>query len=199
MRPTARFAAAWIALFASASLVSCAAGPAPTEEDSPAAIEVDESLFTVDITIARSLLDAEGTLTDDEILAAADSKGFSARVEGDSVVYTMTRAQRDDFLSQQRSAARDAADELVADESNSVTSVEFDDGLTNYRVSVDASRYSPFEAFLVVGFYLQGALYQQFAGVDADAVDVTVEFVDDATGEILDSGSYQEMRANLGE
>ena len=47
------------------------------------------------------------------------------------------------------------------------------------------------------GFYLQGGLYQQFAGVSPESVDVTVEFVDDATGEVLTAGSYQEWRKNV--
>jgi hypothetical protein len=33
--------------------------------------------------------------------------------------------------------------------------------------------------------------------VSPEEADVTVQFVDDASGEVLNSGSYQEMRANL--
>jgi hypothetical protein len=199
MHTSVRVTTASIAFLASLALVGCAGEAAPTGDSgsTPPAVEVDEGLLTVDLTIARSLLDAQGTMTDEQLVAAAEEKGFAATVDGDTVTYTMTKAQRDDMLDQMRTSAREAADELIADETNSITGIEFDDGMTSYDISVDAARYTQFEALLAVGFYIQGALYQQFTGVSPEEADVTVRFVDDASGEVLNSGSYQEMRANL--
>lgn len=192
------------------SLIACSAfvlggcsaggdGPPSSSPTSPAAIEVEEELVTVDVRIARSLLDQSGSLTDEEIVAGARENGIAAVVDGDTVVYTMTKPQRDEMLAQMRSSAQDAADELIADDTNSVTKVEFNDQMTSFKVSVDAARYGALESLLALGFYIQGALYQQFNGVAPDDIDVIVEFVDDATGEVLDAGSYQEMRENLGQ
>lgn len=164
---------------------------------SPAAIEVEEDPVTVDVRIARSLLDPSESLTDEEIAAAAREKGIAAVIEGDTVVYTMTKPQRDEMLAQMRSSAEDAADELIADDSNSLTGVEYNDAMTSVTVSVDGERYGALESLLALGFYIQGALYQQFSGVAVDDIDVIVKFVDDATGEVLDTGSFQEMRENL--
>ncbi|GAA2972515.1 hypothetical protein JOD63_000120 [Microbacterium terrae] len=97
------------------------------------------------------------------------------------------------------SSAQDAADELIADDTNSVTGVEFNDAMTPVNVSVDAAKYGALESSLALGFYVQGALYQQINGVAPDDIDVIVEFVDEATGEVLDTGSYREMRENLGQ
>ena len=166
---------------------------------SPAAIEVEEQLVTVDVRIARSLLDQSGALTDEQIVAGASENGIAAVVDGDSVVYTMTKPQRDEMLASMRSSAQDAADEVIADESNSVTAVEFNDSLTSFRVSVDPARYGALESLLALGVYIQGALYQQFSSVAPDDIDVIVEFVDNVSGEVLDTGSYQEMRDNLGQ
>ena len=166
---------------------------------SPAAIEVEEQLVTVDVRIARSLLDQSGALTDEQIVAGASENGIAAVVDGDSVVYTMTKPQRDEMLASMRSSAQDAADEVIADESNSVTAVEFNDSLTSFRVSVDPARSGALESLLALGFYIQGALYQQFSSVAPDDIDVIVEFVDNVSGEVLDTGSYQEMRDNLGQ
>ncbi|GAA1061822.1 hypothetical protein [Agromyces bracchium] len=160
-------------------------------------IEVEENLATVDVRVARSLLDPEGSMSDEEIVSAAAENGMTAAVDGDAVVYTMTKSQRDEMLEELRSSAKDAVDGIIADDSNSITAVEVDDAMTEFTVSVDAERFSPLESLLVIGFYLQGALYQQFAGTSADELDVVVEFVDDATGEVLESGSYQEWRKNL--
>ncbi|QTX04366.1 hypothetical protein [Agromyces archimandritae] len=171
-----------------------AGGPSST-----AGVEVEEKLLTVDVRIARSLVDPDDSMTDEEIEASAKEDGVKAVVDGDAVVYTMTRAEQQKMLDEFRENAEASADELVADDSNSVTGVDFDDSMTSFEVSVDAGRYGSLEALLALGFYIQGALYQQFDGVPQDDIDVTVDFVDDATGEVLDSGSYQEMRANLEE
>ncbi|UIP59618.1 hypothetical protein DSM26151_25300 [Agromyces marinus] len=160
-------------------------------------IEVEENLATVDVRVARSLLDPEDSMSDEEIVSAAAENGMTAAVDGDAVVYTMTKSQRDEMLDELRSSAQDAVDGIVADDSNSITEVEVDDAMTAFTVSVDAERFSPLESLLVIGFYLQGALYQQFAGTPAGELDVVVEFVDDATGEVLESGSYQDWRKNL--
>jgi len=166
-------------------------------DSTPAAVEVEEDLVSVDVRVARSLIDPDGSLADDDIVAAADAQGMTAVVDGESVVYTMSKPQRDEMLAEMRSSAQDSIDDMVSDTSNSVTDVEIDNAMTSFRVSVDRQQFSPLESMLVLGFYIQGALYQQFAGASPDDVEVTVDFIDDATGEVLESGSYQEWRKNL--
>ncbi|MDX2377268.1 hypothetical protein M4I32_10700 [Microbacterium sp. LRZ72] len=173
------------------------AGSTGGSDSTPAAVEVEENLVSVDVRVARSLVDPDGSLEDDDIVAAAADQGMTAVVDGDSVVYTMSKQQRDEMLAEMRSSAQDSIDDMVSDTSNSVTGVEVNDAMTSFRVSVDGQQFSPLEGMLVLGFYIQGALYQQFAGASPDDVEVTVDFVDDATGDVLESGSYQEWRKNL--
>ncbi|MFC9918259.1 hypothetical protein [Agromyces binzhouensis] len=201
MKMSVRSAAASAMICAALVFVGCAAADSGASvngvDSTDGPIEVEENLATVDVRIARSLADPEGSMSDEEIVSAAAEKGMTAAVDGDAVIYTLTKTQRDEMLDELRSSAQDAVDGIIADDSNSVTAVEFNDSMTAFKVSVDAERFSPFESLLVIGFYLQGALYQQFAGTSADDLDVVVEFVDDATGEVLESGSYQEWRTNL--
>jgi len=206
MKTALRTAALATALLAASTLAGCAAAEpqAPADPEPSASvveeveeIEVDENLADVDITISRSLLDPDRSVKDADIIAGAVAQGYTARIEGDTVVFTMTKAQRDDTLTSLRDAGREAVDELIAKTDNSMTAVEHDDGLTHYTISVDASRYVPFEALYALAFYAQGAMYQQFAGVAEDDVDVIVEFVDDATGKVLHRGTYQEERDKL--
>lgn len=181
-----------------ASAASSSESPAATTSSaSPAATETEEELDTVDVRIARSLLDQEGSLTDEEIVAGASEISMGAVVEGETVVYTMTVAQRNEMLANMRSSAREAADELIADETNSVTGVESNDAMTSITVFVDGARYSPIEALLALGFFVSGGVFQQVNGVANDDIDVIVEFVDDASGEVLDTASFQDMRENV--
>ncbi|MPM72131.1 hypothetical protein SDC9_119104 [bioreactor metagenome] len=110
-----------------------------------------------------------------------------------SVTYTMTRAQQKQMLDETKVNVQDSIAGFVNDPENSFTAVEVNDEMSQFTVKVDAARYSPLETLYGVVFYVSGGLYQQFAGVDSDAVDVTVEYVDDATGEVLDSGSLREL------
>lgn len=84
-------------------------GPAGTTS-APGAVEVEEDLVTVDLRIQRSLLDPGGTLTDDEVVSAAREEGIDAVVDGDAVIYTMTKPQRDHMLAEMRAAAQNAVD-----------------------------------------------------------------------------------------
>ncbi|WHE35071.1 hypothetical protein [Microbacterium sp. BDGP8] len=195
----ARPAIAALIAVAVLSLGACSAGGerGPDASSTTPAIEVEEAIATVDIRLPRTLIDQEGVLADEQIVDAAEQEGISAVIDGDAVVYTMTRAQQADMLAQMRASAQTAADGLIADETNSVTAVEFNEAMTSFKVHVDAERYGALESLLALGFCIQGALFQQFSGVGADDVDVVVEFVDDATEEVLDSGSYEDMRERV--
>lgn len=192
MKLPARAAAAVVAVLASVFLVSCTAGDATPAPGAPAVVDQGP---TVELTIGRALFDLDDALTDDELVAAAADRGFDARIDGDSVILTITEAQRDEYLANLRASAQEAGEGLIADTTNSITGIEYNADMTRFRIAVDGARYAEYEALVVVAFYFQGALYQQFSGVQEDDVDVIVELVDDATGELLSSGSYRELRA----
>ena len=163
----------------------------PTPSSTPA-VQVDEGLLTVDVTVRRSLFDPNGETTDEQIVQEAKDKGMSAVVNADgSVTYTMTRARQKQMLDEMKTSIQDSITGIVDDPQNSFTAVEANDEMSHFTVKVDASRFTGLEAFYALVFYMGGGLYQQFAGVESDAVDVTVDFVDNATGEVLDSGSLR--------
>jgi len=171
--------------------------PATSAASSPGsaapAVEVDEGLLSVDIKIRRSLLDPGGEQTDAQIIQAAKDKGMAAVVNGDdTVTYTMSRAQQTELLNGMRTSLSESNADLIEKQDNSFTGIDVSDDMSSFTVKVDKKKYTEFEALYALGFYIQGGLFQQFSGVDAEKMDVTVRFVDDATGEVLNSGSLQE-------
>ena len=156
------------------------------------AVEVDEGLLSVDVAIRRSLIDPEGELTDEQIIQSAKDNGMAAVVNDDTVTYTMTRKQQQEMLDRMRASIQESTDELVNDASNSFTDIGFNDDLTAFTVEVDGQRYSVFESFYAVVLFVGGGLFQQFSGVEADDLDVEVQFVDNASGEVLESGSLRD-------
>lgn len=186
------------------SLSGCAAGATANQSaggsgaagtTTPPAVQVDQDLQTVSVTIKRSLLDAEGKKTDAELVQGAREKGITATVNGDTLVYTMTIQQQEEMLKQMRISLRDSNAQLVAEKKSSITAVETNDALTEYTVKVDGDRYTVVDAFYALAFYVQGGLYQQFAGIAADQIDVRVQFVDKESGKVLNTGSYREWVA----
>lgn len=194
-----------LCLIAAAALTSACGGPSTSAAangqsagvsaatTTPPVVKVDEGLLTVDVTIRRSLLDPDGKTTDEQIIQAAKDKGMKVVVNADqTVTYTMTRTQQKQMLDGMRTSIQDSMTKLVAGGQTSITAVDVSDDMTSFTAKVDGTRYKVFDAFYALGFYIQGGLYQQFAGVAADKVDVKVQFVDDKSGEVLNSSSYRD-------
>lgn len=173
---------------------SAAPASATVTSASPEApISVDEGLLTVDITVLRSLLDPDSEMTDEDIIQSAKDQGMTAVVNGDgTVTYTMSKAKQRELLESLRTSTAQTNAELVNNPDTSITDIEMNDQLSSFTVKVDRARYSDWDSFYVLVFYVAGGIYQQFAGVPADQVDVIVQFVDGATGEVLNTGSYRE-------
>lgn len=175
----------------------CGGSGAPRADSSATsgapAVQVDEGLLSVDVTVQRSILDPNGEQTDEQIIQGAKDKGMSAVVNPDrTVTYTMSRKQQRELLDGMRASVLESTATMVDDAQNSFTAIEVSDDMTLFTVKVDKARYSELEVLYALGFYMGGGLYQQFSGVKGDEVDVKVQFVDDATGEVLDSGSLRD-------
>lgn len=185
-----------VCLTAAAVLMTGCSAPGASQAattNSPAPVKVDEGLLTVDITMKRSLLDPEDKQTDQQIIQGAKDKGITAIVNANqTVTYTMSRLKQREMLDSMKKSLQESNTKLVDNPDNSVSAIDFSDDLTKFTVKVDGKRYNQFEAFAALGFYIQGGLYQQFSGVAPDNIDVVVEFVDDNSGKVLNTGSYKE-------
>ena len=206
-------------LIAATALVGCggAGNTAPTAAETPAAsasgaaattasatpsapaVEVDKGLLTVDITIRRDLMDPDGQLTDEQLLQNAAERDMKAVInDNGTITYTMTRNQQRQLLDGMMTSIKESNAELIAAADNPFVAIEHNNDLSSFTMKVDRARYNEFAVFYVLGFYVQGGLYQQFSGVPADEVDVHAEIVDAATGEVLHSSRYRDWVARQG-
>ncbi|QAY71285.1 hypothetical protein [Xylanimonas protaetiae] len=179
------------------TLAACGGGTSDADGTTTPTTSVtpEEGRTTVDVTVSRDLLDPDGSWTDEDVVAEAMSQGIAARVTADGdVVYTMTPARHQEMLDGFSGAIDQAITELTSGD-NSFTAIEASDRFDRFTVRVDGARFTDFEPFYAVSLFLVGGLHQQFDGVAADDVDVTVSFVDDATGETLTSTTLQEFLA----
>ena len=81
---------------------------------------------------------------------------------------------------------------------SSYKSISYNSKVTQFDVRVDRAAYenSFFDSLYVMSFYMLGGYYQIFDGVPEDQVNVIVNYIDDSTGEIIETGSYQDAMEN---
>lgn len=169
-------------------------------DESEGSLSVDENLLTVEVTMPASFFDGE---TPEEIQADAKEAGFlSCTVNSDgSVTYKMTKGKRVEILREYKKTIDSIIQEYVSGGENapqSFKNITYNDKVTQFDVRVDRATYenSWFDSMYALGLYIAGGYYQILDGVPNDQVDVKVNFIDDATGEFIESGSYQDMIAN---
>ena len=163
-------------------------------------LSVDENLLTVEVTMPAAFFEDE---TPEEIQASAKEAGFlSCTVNSDgSVTYKMTKGKRTEMLQNYKKEIDSTIQEYTSGGENapqSFKSIAYNDKVTQFDVRVDRTAYenSWFDSLYAMGLYMLGGYYQILDGVPNDQVDVIVNFIDDATGEVIESGSYQEALAN---
>ena len=198
----------WLAMLISVvcllSLTACggkqtaSAEETPKEEKANAGVEVEERLLTVDVTLPASFFEDQ---TEDEIRAGAKENGYIAcEVHADgSVTYTMSRQKHAEMLD----ALKTRFDELIAgcmegeNAAASFVDIQCNDDFSKIDIYVDAEQYTMWDNLYAMTFYVAGAYYQAFSGVAYDDVDVLVNFIDNATGEVLNTASYRDFRNNM--
>lgn len=178
---------------ASALPVEATAVPtqAPGSEESQG-ITVDENLLTVEVTIPASFFEDE---TPEEIQAGAvDSGMISCTINDDSsVTYKMSKAKHRELMASLKEQIDSSIDDMLhGDEAiASFQSVKYNNDMSEFNIYVDKTLYSDWDSFYMLAFYMLGGYYQAFDGVPSEDIDVIVKFIDQATEEVLDTGSYK--------
>ena len=180
------------------SLTACNSKSEAGNNDGP--VQIDEGLLTMEITINASFFEDQ---TEEEIKAAAKEEGFLDCTvnENGSVTYKMTRNQHKAKLKEfKETLEKNIAGILEGDDKvASFISIDYNDDFSKIDIFVDPEAYSSWDNLYVLSFFISGAYYQSFAGVDGDKIDIVVNFIDNNTKEVLDSASYKEFRENLEE
>ena len=168
-----------------------------TDNSESTAIEVDEGLLNVEVTLPASFFEDE---SEEEIKAAAEENGFSKCTinEDGSVTYKMTKAKHKEMLAEMKSDLDESIAAMINGEEavESFQKIEYADDFSKFDVYVDRAKYTAFDSLYVLAFYISGAYYQAFEGKDMNDIDVVVNFIDEATNEIFESSSYRNLVDN---
>lgn len=190
-----------LTLILAIALTACGDNTRTSSENSSTVV-VNEGLLMNTVTIPATFFE---DTTEDEVKAAAEEAGYqSYKINSDgSVTYTMTKVKHQEILKGYEASINEFIDGLLnGDEEAKVeafSNIECNDDYSQINIYVNKDTYSTWDSMYALSFYIQGAYYQMFDGVSSEDIDVVVNFIDNITGNVIDSGSYRAWANNLKE
>lgn len=174
----------------SSAPASSPADSASSMQNNGGSISVDEGIFYVDVTMPAGLFEGED-MTEFDGESWAKDRGYKSAVlnEDGSVTVTMTKDDHKTMVDEMGDSFDETLQEMVGSEDYPfITAIERSSNFEEVNIKVNKAAHS--QAFLdlsplVAG--LSGCYYQAVAGID---ISVTVNTVDDATGEVISSTVY---------
>ena len=169
------------------------AGQASTTEGG---IDVDKGLLNVEITIPAETAEYYGFNfeSQEEADAYAKEQGFKSATLGEdgSVTIVMSRSQHKKTMEGLSKTIDEALQEMIGSEDYpNITAVEHNDNYTSFTVTTKSEELGFNESFSVLSFYIYGGMYNSFNGTPAD--NIHVDFINEASGEVIDSFDSENM------
>jgi hypothetical protein len=155
------------------------------------AVEVDEGLFEMEVTVSADFL---GELTEEEIASNAEDAEFSdyAINPDGSVTYKMSRAVYEAALQEMKTGLDESIQESIEEYPDVIRSITYNSAVTEFEVLVDRAAYEADFGigFIAFSFGIGGLFYQMFEGVPEDEQEVLIEYVDEATEGVIDTQTF---------
>ena len=159
-------------------------------------IDVDKGLLNVEITIPAEAAEYYGFNfeSQEEADAYAKEQGFKSATLGDdgSVTIVMSKSQHEKTMEGLSKTIDEALQEMIGSEDYpNITAVEHNDNYTSFTVTTKSVELGFNESFSVLSFYIYGGMYNSFNGTPAD--NIHVDFINEASGEVIDSFDSENM------
>lgn len=155
-------------------------------------VEVDKGLFDVEFTVPKDLM---GEATQEDLDKEADEKGFySITLNSDgSATYKMSKSKHKELMEETKNDFDKSLAEMTGPSSDYPNFVEIkaNDDYTSFTIVTKADSVKMDEAMSVLGLYMYGGMYNIFNGTPAD--NIHVDFVNEATGEVIESSDSNKM------
>ncbi len=162
------------------------------DQDGVEEADVEEGALDVDVTIPASFYAEE--LDIDQIEAEADEIGITEVTVNDdgSVTYTMPKSVHDEWLSDYVTEIESTMNELVSSEDFvSIRDITANNDYSSFSVVVDQEVYeNSFDGMAAFSLGISGLFYQLMSGANPDDYNVTIDMVDETSGDVFDSIIY---------
>ncbi|MGN7387843.1 hypothetical protein [Sporosarcina sp. SAFN-015] len=162
-------------------------------EETSGAVAVDKGLLNVEVTIPASFMEGEDI---DTVVAEAKEDGIKDVKKNDdgSVTYKMTKAKHKEMMEEMKANVTEYVDELINDEDfASIKDIDHNKDFSKFTLEVDKEAFeNSFDGFAALGLAMSGMFYQLFEGVDEGKLNVSIDTVDQSTGEVFGTVDYPE-------
>ena len=162
-------------------------------EETSGSVAVDKGLLNVEVTIPASFLEGEDI---DTVVAQAKEEGIKDVTKNDdgSVTYKMSKTKHKEMMQEMKASVTEYVDELISGEDfASIKNVEYNKDFSKFTLEVDKEAFeNSFDGFAAMGLAMSGMFYQLYDGVDAEKLNVTIDTVDQSTGEVFGTVDYPE-------
>lgn len=164
-----------------------------TQKDSnTGAVEVEENLFSVEITVPAGFF--EGETTQEALDKQKDEHGWkSATLNADgSVTYVMTKAQHAEVMDEMKKSIEDSLAGMIgSDDYPNIVSIKANDNYTEFEIVTKNEAIDFNELFSVYAYYIYGAMYNSFNGTPVD--NINVKFINEASGSLIEEYNSKDM------
>ena len=162
-----------------------------TKLDAIGDIEVEENLFTVEITVPSDFV---GDTTQDKLDSTANELGYKSITLNDdgSATYIMSPKQHRQMMEEIANNINSSLSDMVGSEDYpNITDISANEDFTKFTITTTSTELSLAESFSVIGYYMYGGMYNIFNGTPVD--NVHVDFVNADSGEIIISSDSSDM------
>lgn len=161
---------------------------------------VNEGLLYNEITLPATFFSES---SEEDIKKASEEAGYkSYRINEDgSVTYKMSKKMHRELLDDFKTNIDEQIDKMVNGGEDAqiegISEIKYNKDFSEIKIYMEKDSFNILTSFYALSFYMQGSYYQLFSGAKSDDVDVVVQFIDNESGEIIDSGSYQDWQKGL--
>lgn len=162
-----------------------------SELDAIGDVEVDENLFTVELTIPADYI---GEKTQEELDEIANEHGYKSITLNDdgSATYVMSKKQHKEMMEEMAANINSSLADMVGSENYpNITEITANDDFTEFTVKTTSTELSLNESFSVMSYYMYGGMYNIFNGTPVD--NVHVDFVNADSGEVIGSADSSDI------
>lgn len=132
-----------------------------------------------------------GELTVPSYLQGEEAASFSIAEETeDSITYHLTKEQQTEAASLLAEQFKDSIDQVLADKEfyPHITGISINQNPTVIDVFFSDTQLNTYETTLRMSLYIAGDKLQLYHGIAADEILTTVNYIDQATGEVFSTG-----------
>lgn len=157
-------------------------------------ISAEKNLFSVEVTLPASMF--EGA-SQEETEAEVKELGIdNVKFHDDgSVTLKMNNSKHQEILDSMKTGIDKSISEMLDDKETypSFSDITYNKDCTEFTVLCDKSKFTDWETFSALSFYVQGFYYQAFNGVEKDDLKVMAVFKDMDTDEVLFTGDSSDL------